>query len=1013
VIVTVVEDVFDPSTWETVHDVENIHAFNQSRWPSRLPNTARFYHKHLAQSCDVTPHDELEIERLGLLDGHLYVVIYPEGFEIIAIIIAIVLAAVSIGLSFLLRPNSAKPDQSASPNNALADRQNTQRPNERIPDIVGCVRATPDLIQVPYRVFISNQEVEYDYMCVGRGSHTVTKVTELTGSVTGPVVYDIKEDTTFVEQIDGNSVEVYGPNTSPNSGDEPQLRIGSAILEPLHNISKSSSVIGQILRAPNDQLVNTNMRAHSDGTLEINDSNIDLTDYFAIGDNINLNYDVAHDSGSSATTNLVGNYVAIAVTTSIITFAAPSAVNAGWTALAAFTGAVSTYSEQTMIATGSRVVGPFILDVSDMTEVWANFVAPNGLFKVSSATGQQYQVTDVIALYVQALDEDYLPVGAMLTSECLVVGSGVLQSQRATTLKFPLPLRTDGKPAGRVQVSAVRISDFDPTWQGTNADQIQWRDLYAVTPVNQTDFGDVTTVQTRSYATASALTAASRKFNLEVTRNLPILDPVTHLPVPVFTMEVDIDSLVLDQGSDIHNTVTFTNAPTLPTGALTYTIEGMAPIVYSGSLAGPISGGITVTPNGTLLFTIAYSGDGTYPALSVSFELSVLAPGATFVVTPSSRSRSAPDTAPTRNAADIACFLALDPYCGNRTIPEIDFAQIQSVLGTTGEVATYFGTPACAEFCYTFDDGTTTFEEMIQDIGQATGCTPYRVGSLMRMFFEKLTDTSVILFNHRNMIPHTETRTVTFGLTNNYDSIEFDYIDPNAPNYPQIETTVTLYFPPDQSGVNPKKVKSVGVRNNVQAWMMGWRLFQKLVYQNTAVQFSSTAEADILINTQRMLVADGTRPDTQDGQLDAMTGFIIETSQPVVFDPTKTYVVFLQHYDGTVEAITATEVVGQSNQILLGSAPLLPLVLDDEMFAKTLYQLVADQDARGATPMMLAEKTARDGMVFDLNVVNYDTRYYFHDQDFITGAVTMNDGTSGGSSAGFPVPFGGGTGSHI
>jgi hypothetical protein len=1109
--VTIADNMLDPTTWEDFHDVDDISKLLSERY-HEFPATGKIYFQFVAKSCDVTPHNEEEVERLGRLRGHFFVMVEPEGLELIAIIVLAVLAVVSITLALLLR-NSAKPDYSASPNNSLSERQNTARPNERIPDIVGTVRSVPDEIAVPYRVFEGNQEVEFGYLCVGRGYYQVSRVAQLLGSTVGPITWDIKEDQTFIEQIDGDSVEVYEPYTSPNSGDYPSIRIGTAINQKVINIMKSSSVIGQILRAPNDQTITgsgSSFVCHSDGTLSTSDSNVDFNAFFAIGDYIILfNGDNFTDpSGTHASVDLNGDYQVLAVTTNLITFANPTAVNGGWAALANYGGQKTNGTNCRLTASGSRTIGPYILDIADMTEVWANFVAPNGLFKVSSSSGNQYAVNDTIEMLVQALDESYNPVGAEVTISATVFGSSIIQSQRATTCKFVLPLRTDGKPAGRVQVSAVRISPYDPTWEGTNADEIQWRDLYAVSPVILTDFGNVTTIQTKSYATASALTTQSRKLNLEVTRKLPVLDPITHLQVPAFGMTVTLGAdMVIDNGNQLY-TVEFAGLipGVAPTGTVYILFDGTpASSIPANTINPSVSSDISAVGVGTHTLKFIYAGDANYEGftISASYALTAAAPvGAVPVVVSKT---SATNFAPSKNAADIFIALALDPYIGNRTVDEINWTELYANLGVGGVVDTYFGCPYCSQFCYTFDDTQTSFEEMATDMGQAVFCQPYRQGSQLSMFFEEQTDVSTLLFNHRNKLPGTETRTITMGLTSDYDGVSLDYIDPNAPNYPQLETTVTLYFPEDQSAVNPRKVKTVGVRNNVQAKLLGWRLYQKLLYQNTVTEFQATAEAALVINTQRILVADNTRPDTQDGEVVDQSGLMLTLSQPVTMTAGGSYVIFLQHDDETVESIPILPVPNNQRKVLLRRVPQSPLVLDPAMYARTTYQICGpssmmfkdsglvfdwqnnratitgyqvygdinpgetvtligclaidpgDEDTftdvsgdhivesadnhqlvltpatdwsfitaytnglsksvfgrisvsrplqMQATPFLVSEKRANDGMTYMIQASIYDDRYYAHDTDVLAGVLGLNEG-GGGSNVGFDVSFDG------
>ena len=292
--------------------------------------------------------------------------------------------------------------------------------------------------------------------------------------------------------------------------------------------------------------------------------------------------------------------------------------------------------------------------------------------------------------------------------------------------------------------------------------------------------------------------------------------------------------------------------------------------------------------------------------------------------------------APSRNAIDIFCFLALDPLVGNRTLAELD---VDAMYATIAEIATYFGTDLCTHFSYTFDDANKSFEETAADIAAAIFCIAYRRGSLISLLFEKRTSDSTLLFNHRNKVPKSETRTVVFGSLNDYDGINLDYVDPAALNFPNVDSTVTLYFPPDQSARNPQKITSVGIRNNVQAWIYGWRLYQKLMFQNTTVEFEATQEAASCVRMERIIVADNTRSDTQDGEVLSQAGFILTLSQPVKMDSDLTYVIYLQHYDDTVEAISITAGSAE-NKVVLATAPTLPCVVDDQSFAKTTYMIV-------------------------------------------------------------------------
>lgn len=946
--VTICDDVYDSATWQTFVDVEDVREFC-TKYYSSWPVTAKIFLNSVSQSNDITPYDEASVARLAQLEGHFYIVVFPEGIETIFIIIAIAVAAVAVGLSFLLRPHTtpnAPNQQDQSPNNELSDRQNTDRPNERIPDIFGKLWSTPDLIAQPYKIFDgTGTEIEYAYYCIGRGSYTIDQV---------------RDDLTPMSQIQGSSVEVYGPFTSPNFG-TPSLRIGAAIGEPVRAIKPSTAINGQTLIAP----------------------------------------------------NLTG---------------------------------------------GGVFTGPFVVGDANTTDIWFNFTAQSGAYQVPSSTGVQASVTVTIQVGVTPVDASGTPTAAEVLTNVNLIGSAVSKLRVGVTLKYHCAT------PGLQSVRAKRTSNTNIAANTSVSDETQWRDCLAVDPVTQAHFGNVTTVQTLTLPTPTALALKQRKLQLLVTRNIAI---------------------------------------------------------------GTLSGGF------------------------VSFA----------------------PAGPSQFAGDILFAIATDPFIGNRPFNEVDTTEIYATLLA---VQAYFGTTLVTNFDFTFDDKSVSFEESFADICTAAFCQGYRRASVLSLSFEQKTANSKGIFNHRNKLPGSETRTVTFGRPNDIDGIELTYNEPNDPAFPNQDTPKTITFPftkyhvhcaggtnvvrtflnigvsaagvayvmkaritveglapitifddfghsqtvqsgttadvilnftgdgvssilfqvwsgtigdelnfdgqylyiakvsdginlipitdlnfsgPDWSAiagsvvtvtavnsaaVNPKRITTVGIRNNVQAYLLGQRLYNKLIYQNTVTQFNATQEAGLSIINDRLLVADNTRQDTQDGEVSDSLALLLTLSQPVVFVAGRTYNIFLWHYDQTVESIGITagvvptnphlfkdwdstklyrindrvsfaginyvaittstnlepdtsgaawQVASITTQVILAGAPSLPVVTDDNSFAKTGYIIVDNVQARSAA-FLLSEKTPQDGMTYQVKAINYDDRYYFNDQDFIHGIVLSN-GDSG------------------
>lgn len=826
----------EPETW-TTHEVVDVREFLMGQF-EEWPSTARIYHEHVSSANDVTPSNEAEVDRLGALDGTFYVIVYPA--DPVTIVIAVV--AIVVIAAVVLQPTIPTPTlrntQNQSPNNELSERANKSRPLKRIPDIFGTVRSTPDLIAVPYKIFQDHEEVEYTYMCIGRGAYDVS---------------DVRDDTTLAADIAGTSVEVYAPNTSPNSGHAPQLRIGQAINTPLLDVVRSNAVNGQVLRAPNDMNIVGVNNIYFASPNEIRTSAFDFTDKFAAGDSLTVTG--ATFNRGNELYNLNGTYNVLSVANDTIRLSNPTAVNSNWSTLT-----TSPNLSPILSTTGPKWVGPFVLDKKDTTQIFCNFVALNGLYKDDGQNQVRMDVT--LELEVTPINADGSPRGAVQTFQATVEGSATSRSTRAVTLKATSAL------SGRLSIRARRVTPSDLAFKGSVVDEIKWRDVYAVAPVAPAHFGNVTTVQSVTYATAGALSLKERKLNMLVTRKIPVR--------------------------------------------------------VSGS----------------------------------TFSTNLYA---------------------TNRADHILSAVCLDPHIGNRPASEIDFDAIYTALE---DVRSYFGNDVAGEFNYTFDSDNLSFEETAQSIANAVFCTAYRRGNIIKLNFERETEDSTLLFNHRNKLPGSETRTIRFGNQSNFDGVSYQYIDPDD------DALVTYYIPQDRSAINPKEIESIGVRSKLQAHFHAWRAWNKIRYQNVITEFEATQEADLLVPQDRILVADNTRSGIQDGEVRGQTVLEIELSQPVVMQTGINYNIFLQLCDGTVESMPIT--AGRTNRhVVLSRAPRIPLAIDDGLYARAGYIIVGDDEPR-ENAFLLVEKNPQSNFTSTVKAVNYDARYYSADKDYVNGVVNSN-----------------------
>lgn len=285
----IIDNPFEPRSW-TAQAVDDVPAAIRARYP-RFPAGAKLYDMagmdwqrvahvidpSILASRDITPRDLAGIARLKRSRGPVMMVVAPA--DPITIIIAIVAVVIAVAVSLLLAPKVPKLENrtQGSPNNDLAQRSNSPRPNGRIPDLFGTVvGAVPDMLAVAFSVFELNKEKEIAFLCLGRGSYQVAR---------------ISDGTTLISSIAGAGVEVYAPFTSPNSGDAPQLRIGTPIGQPVLSVNKLSDVNGQTLRPPNANYVqgSSNIRFTSPETIERDPgADIDFTTYFGDGDTLTV-----------------------------------------------------------------------------------------------------------------------------------------------------------------------------------------------------------------------------------------------------------------------------------------------------------------------------------------------------------------------------------------------------------------------------------------------------------------------------------------------------------------------------------------------------------------------------------------------------------------------------------------------------------------------------------------------------------------------------------------------------
>lgn len=962
--VQIIQRMLEDGTEAEWCECDDLVEFLRDRY-GHAPPGARLFHQYVSDATDVTPTSAEAEERLGTLPGPFYFVVQPMAeLTVAAVVKFVATVAFSYALSQMMAPDvpnvAQRTVRQESPNNGLSDRVNSQRINGRIPDIYGTVRSTPDLLAQPYRVFEDHVEKEIAYMCIGRGSYEI---------------HDVRDDTTQAADVAGMSVEVYGPRTSPNAGYPPQLRIGTPINERVVRAKRWNSINGQALQPENAGSTFRRPAVFlSPNIVETRDPNTDFSGLFVVGDQVDIISAVQPASMSVQTMGLVLAYLGS---------------DAGTVTLEGDQRAFF-WSGGVVDIRSSFVRWQVVNDLGDETRYFSYSADVSGVYPVSAVTFQPAAPGAVAKTVITVDVSSKLSVwaafsgGQLESSEPTGSGEVVLSSAEQA---FDL--------SGRYSVLAVTSSRLTLNAPAeVNAD---WTVL-------QNEYGGQSAVLAPSIETTGERWVDAGEVSSddeidELIVNLVALNGLyaddgrqqyaQHVSVLLEIQPLNADGV--PQGSAQQVTGVVQGSPvTRSTRALTMRVPvaggyrrlrirgrrtSHTPGDFEGSVVDEVKWrdlyAVSAIDrphfgNVTTVHAISYATDGALALKErklnclVTRKLPRRIDGQTAFTT---------ELYPTRNAADIICAVALDPYIGNRELSELD---VEQIYATVAEVQAYFGIEAAGEFSYTFDKTGMSFEETIAAIASAVFCQAYRRGSVLRLFFERKTEDSALLFNHRNTLPSTETRTTSFGPTEGYDGVEYSYVSPDD------DAVVKLYLP-DEGVINPRTIESIGVRHDGQAHLHAWRAWNKILYQHTIMERTCLQEASLLVLGERVLAADSTRAQSQDGQIRHVEGVEIVLSQSVEWKAGGSYRIYVQNSDGQTEAIPITP--GRSAfHAVLGRAPRVPLVTSG--VAPTRYIIGQDSGRQHAEPFIVTNLESAEGMTVPLTAINYDDRYYANDGDY-------------------------------
>ena len=900
---------------------------------------ARIYLKPACLQNDVTPSNHVELASLKELAKTNDFDISVHAGEP-ATIIAIVSLVISLGFSLYTYLNQPSLPEGAqgSPNNELSRRTNRERINGRVPDIFGRVKAVPDLVAPPLMYYQDDGiEVEECLMCLGRGEYDIA---------------DIKDGDTFGATIDGFSTSIYAPGTSLT--DAPQIQVGAGFTGAPLIGKKSAAITGQTMHEPTTSVLDTaiegTMYPQYPNRLYLVGGGLDAV--FTVGESIVVDSEIIGVSdaslsgstnvemtgiitiGSSANITNPNDFRSIQIDTLLVTDATNGILDLA-----------GNYDVVSVIKSGSYAYEIQLQSPVSVNPNWSLLTADNVANSSTVLTnninsinisGQYPSISNVTSDYIE------LDVPPGLQAEWnklngLTVNSATIEIKKYTNNWL-----------GRFYINSKNINELIVSFffprglfsVGTNGRNYSYNAEYHIeyqAIVGDVPVGAIYSVNNIKWATSTTSMGTTER-------------------IPLTTSFSDGVRIRVRKGGGVY------------VGDKTQRInEIKIKSVYACSYLDKL-----VYPDVTMLRTKMIATDG---ALSVKERLwNCIATRKVYTYESGSQSSA---LAPSRNFADIVCALHTDKYIGRRTIETLD---VDNLYSTSAAIESYFGTEKAAEFNYTFDQWSESYEQSLGIVAATVNSNARRENSKIYFQFERENPSSAILFNHRNKVPYSETRTEKFGISRDFDGVEAKWINPENG---WVEETLRI---PNDNITNPKKFDMLGVVNYEQAHFIAHRAWNKIKYQKDTVQFTAYGEGELVTINDRIAVTDDTIPQVvSSGDVVAWENTNIRISQPTNLDPAKNYIAHLQLKNRTVETIPVTQ--GSSEyELILDRVPTLPLVIKSEYDEYAKYSITLDTESESEA-FIVTEKTVNDHLTSEITAVNYDSRYYANDKDLINELI--------------------------
>lgn len=892
---------------------------------------ARIYKDNPCGETDVTPSidNKESIARLLESNEDFTIVCHPGDVSSIATwaFTKIVGAAIN---SLIKMPKMNNDGLSGSSNNNLANAENKQRIKQRVPYILGKVKAVPDLFSPAYRYFQNGIEVEELLLCVCENPVRLS---------------DFREGDTSIKEMEGKSLTAYGLNQNI-TGTQNIYQFGDIFDQAPLIVKQSPAVNGQTLLNPNSTYVEKggvyfvypNQIRFDSATSEIGmfDTGesiiVDWADY--VINDLSITGQVSIDASISTITIASTNYSPNALQYRKINITAMLAMDAengqldlaGAYNISSITYANSAYTiilndPESVNADMGKVTAPITTNISATLTDNIQSISLNGTYSVASVSEVDRVIYLVSPSTVNADWNDLTSLGGNRTpSKYIQLRGSQFNYIGWFTLDTPTSegiLLNFRAPSGINQGEWARHVDIEVQYQQV---------------MNGVPTGSIYTLSNRIWGKNKSRDSVG----LTVRAELPFTGAFR------FRARRANDN---GTAADLIDEMKFYQA---------YSYHKLKELNYDNRVL--IRTRTVATANAT-------SQD--------SRQLNCIAES--LVYSYRSGARSANRIA-SRNIADLAIDIALHPKIGRRSISELNLADLYQVID---EIQDYFGSEKMAEFNYTLDNDNTSFEEIIRMMAAATCTHDRRINRNIFFELESAENEPLILFNHRNKKRESEVRKYSFRPENNYDGIELTYID-SVNGW--IEKTLKI---PNEFLNNPKKVDATGVVYTQQAHIIAWREWNKIQFNRIATTFTAYCESDLVARGDTVLCTDDTRigNNESDGEIAEWSGTTIRGSQP--FSVGSDHVIHLQLKSGQIDVIPISQ--GESPyHFVLGRVPMESLITTGEV--KTAYSITTDAN-RASQKFLIAKKDPIDIFENKITAINWDARYYRNDKDIISNLI--------------------------